>query len=73
MKERRMARCMGEDNLAEALEALDAEGFEIEHIIFTGIVPQQAVSDLIGPQGGMTRMVSRFLVIGVKPAIKVVN
>ena len=66
-KERRIANCLGEQNLAKAIDALEEEGFDIEFIVFTGVVIIPIPADIIkiGPdQGG--QQVSKYTVIGVK-------
>jgi len=69
VKERRIARCVGEENLVQALESLDEEGFDIPHIIFTGMVPiPSSMGDIIQSQQAVTRVVATYLVIGEKPA-----
>ena len=66
-RERRLANCLGEENLAHALSNLEADGFAIEFVFFTGQVPIPRPADIIniGPEDGM-EIIAKYLVIAVK-------
>lgn len=66
-RERRLANCLGEENLAMALSNLESEGFAIEFILFTGQVPIPRPADIIniGPDEGL-EIIAKYLVIAVK-------
>jgi len=67
MKDRRIARCIGEDNLSQALEDLESQGYDIEFLIFTGMVPLSPLKgDIITSQAAVTRVVGTYLVIGTR-------
>jgi hypothetical protein len=59
----RLAKCVGENNLAQAIEDFESNGYEIFQIIFMGLMPVQASKLDIAPPTGQTPVAPIFLLV----------
>lgn len=63
IREYGLAKCVGEKNLATAIQARASQGYNVAHVVFTGVVQVVPKSGILNPNETPPTLSSYLLVV----------
>lgn len=68
-----LSRCIGEENLAKAIQEKADEGFDLINVVFTGLVQVQPQGGVIAPNTPSPAMASYLVIMARTSALDVID